>query len=185
MARSAMPFDGRIHLVLGNMFSGKTTELLRQYKRFTLAHRKCLLIKHASDTRFDDVCITSHDGDRVHALAVQRLADVDQALVDAADVICIDEVQFFADCDVVCEAWANEGKVVVAAGLVATYQRQHWPNISRLIAKAETLTRLTAVCSECKAEGFFTHRTNASTDNLVGGSEDYESLCRKCWMDKN
>jgi len=93
-------------------------------------------------------------------------------------------MQFFDDCDVVCEAWANSGKVVVAAGLVATYLREQWPNVSRLIAKAETVTRLTAVCCECKGEAFFTHRTNANTEKLVGGSEDYESLCRKCWMDK-
>lgn len=179
-----MPFDGRIHLVLGCMFSGKTTELLRQYRRFTLAHRKCLLVKHASDTRFDEMCITSHDGEKAHALAVQRLADVDQDLVEAADVICVDEVQFYDDCDVVCEAWANAGKIVVAAGLVATYKRQEWPNVSRLIAKAETVTRLSAVCSECKEDAFFTHRTNTNTENLVGGSEDYESLCRKCWMKK-
>jgi len=180
-----MQRGGEIQLITGPMFAGKTTELLRRLGRYRLAGRRTLLIKPQCDTRYTETSeVVTHDRVKRDALSVRDLRTVLMDIVNHYDVIAVDEVQFFDDCDEVLEDWANAGKVVLAAGLGATFEREVFSNVSRLAAKCEKVDKLSAVCCDCKSEGFFTYRTNTNLANLIGGSDDYVALCRRCWFDR-
>ena len=168
------------------MFSGKTSELQKRLRREALAGRRVVLLKSASDTRYDASAVVSHDGASSPGSPVACLSDAAQ-LVAQADVVGVDEAQFLPDLHVA-EAWAAEGKVVVVAGLDATFERSPFMHVLRLIPTAESITKLSAVCAHCGADAAFTHRTapttaaasDVSAAVLVGGAEAYQPLCRPC-----
>jgi thymidine kinase/glycerol uptake facilitator-like aquaporin len=169
---------GRIDLIIGCMFAGKSTELLRRMERNKLAGRTCLLIRPMCDTRD----FFTHNRVTEHALFVQTLEDAEKR-VQHVDVVGIDEIQFFENVDLV-DTWANAGKIVICAGLSATYTRKPWQSVSHLVAIAETITRLSAVCKRCGADGEFTHRFVTDDKELIGGAEAYDALCRTCFKEK-
>ena len=144
-------------------------------ERHTLAGRTCLIVRPLCDTRD----FFTHNKVTEHALFVQKLEDAEKR-VQHVDVVGIDEVQFFENVELV-DAWANAGKIVICAGLSATFTRKPWPSISYLVALTETITRLSAVCRRCGADGHFTHRFAADGENLIGGAEAYDALCRACF----
>lgn len=176
-----MSGTGEIQLILGPMFSGKTTELLRRIRRYRFAKRRCLLVKYANDVRYDDNNhVTTHDKEKQEAVSVYRLSEVDGTNFD---VIGVDESQFYPDLVCFCERMANEGKIVIAAGLDGSFERRPFVNIVDLIPLCESMVKLTAICMGCNGTAAFTSRTSKETaSEVIGGSDKYMSTCRKCHM---
>jgi len=182
-------YTGHIELICGPMMSGKTSELLRRIRRYAIAQRNCLLIKHVKDDRYATIAdetrlIYTHDRQMMMAHPLARLADAD-ALVTAYECIGVDEGQFFPDLAERAEAWANMGKVVVIAALDGTYRREPFgDHVARLFPLAESVVKLTAVCMCCGSErAAFTRRTSDETEvEVVGGSDKYVAVCRPCYF---
>ena len=176
-------FSGQIHLIIGPMFSGKTTELLRIYNRYKIANKLCVLVKYKDDTRYDSnhKVVTHNNKWNDAQFACTHLSDIfkNENIINA-NVICIDEIQFFTDADIICDMWANNGKIVIVSGLNGDYNREPFEVISKLIPKSENITYLNAVCKETGNDAHFTKRKNNNTEKLlIGGEETYTATCRK------
>ncbi len=184
-AGSASERRGCIEVVCGSMFSGKTEELLRRVKRAKLAKQRVLLFKPRIDNRYDDVKVVSHEGLKAEATAVsssvEMLSFVD---VETAQVVGVDEVQFFDDGIIAAvEKLANAGVRVICAGLDQDYRGQPFGPMAALMCIAEYVTKLHAVCARCGASATRSQRLVASEGQLfVGGMADYEPRCRKCFV---
>lgn len=176
---------GCIEVVCGSMFSGKTEELLRRVKRARLAQQKVVLFKPRIDNRYDDVKVVSHDGLKAEALAIASSSDM-LGLVDvkSTHVVGIDEAQFFDDGVVdTAERLANEGVRVICAGLDQDYRGRPFGPMPTLMAIAEYVTKLHAVCSRCGAVASRSQRLVGKEGQLfVGGAADYEPRCRACFV---
>jgi thymidine kinase len=175
---------GCIEVVCGSMFSGKTEELLRRIKRARLARQRVQLFKPRVDDRYDAVKVVTHEGENAEALPV---ADADELLarvVPATNVVGIDEVQFFDERIVgAAEALATRGMRVIVAGLDQDYRAQPFGPIPALMAIAEYVTKLHAVCAVCGAHASRSQRLVASEGQLfVGGAAAYEARCRRCFV---
>ncbi len=175
----ALKMTGKIQLIVGPMFSGKTTELLRRVRRYAIT-KKCLLIKHGLDTRYHNAFATTHDQITMEAVTTHQLVSVS---VDNYEVIGIDEGQFFSDLVVFAETYANQGKIILVAGLDGTYQREPFGSIAELMPKSEEVVKLTAVCSFCGNEAPFSKRTTSCQDEVeIGGADKYVAVCRTCYF---
>lgn len=175
--------NGQIQLILGPMFSGKSTELIRRLKRYEVAQYKVLIVKYAKDTRYDETRIATHDRQLMAAVSATALGHLDDAALDDADVIGVDEAQFFPDVLDFAEKMSNCGKIVLLAALDGTYQRKPFPNILELVALAENVIKLSAVCMNCFGEAAFTKRTSADEEiEVIGGADKYMAVCRKCYF---
>jgi thymidine kinase len=175
-----MNYQGSITLILGPMFSSKTTELIRQYNRNALANKKCIMVKYSGDNRYDNNHVTTHDGIKVQGIKCNKLSMVDEFVKDY-DVICVDEIQFYPDGDVYCDKWANEGKKVYACGLSGTFKRTEFPIISKLVPKVEKIKFLQAICKENGEEASFTKLDMKDTGDkieIIGGAEKYRAVNR-------
>jgi thymidine kinase len=173
--------SGQIQVIFGPMFSGKTTELLRRIRRYTVAQRSCLVLKYLGDTRYDAIKIVTHDQQKWTATAIERLSEMETE-ASQYEVIGIDEAQFFPDISTFAEKMANQGKVVIVACLDGTFERKPFGDVLNLIPLAEEVTKLTAVCTECGEIAAFTKRlTDAKEIKLIGKDDIYTSLCRKCF----
>ena len=192
-----MQYEGEIQLIIGPMYSGKTTELLRLYKRYYLAGKKCILIKHNDDNRYDPNYVVTHDQKKYKAISTKCLEDViNNKDVITSEVICIDEIQFFSDAAPVCDTWANEGKIVITAGLNGDCFRKPFTltcektnkqlnPISELLAivDMDKLTSLTAICKKTGNNASFTKRiTEEKEVKVIGGSEKYIACSRKAYF---
>lgn len=178
---------GRIELILGPMFAGKSTELLRRVRRYTLAGKRAFVVKHDSDNRYSKKAVATHDGEKLEAVSAGTMEDI-YSKAKHFDVVAIDEGQFFPDIDVYCERLANKGCTVLVAGLDGTYQREAFGKILELVPRAESITKLSAVCCHCGKDAAFSARTidaglvedgDGVTD--VGGKDKYLALCRECY----
>ena len=173
-----------ICLWTGCMYSGKTSQLLKTARIHEVQlKKKVLYVQHHHDTRYKTNEIISHDSLwRVTAKSVENLSDLD---VSSYDVIALDEGQFFDDLVENCEAWAQEGKVVLVSALVSDYRREGFQNVLSLIPLVEEVVSLTAICHTCKKEAHFTHKMKLGDDNErqieIGGKELYIPLCRRCY----
>ncbi|EYB91884.1 hypothetical protein Y032_0201g1754 [Ancylostoma ceylanicum] len=176
---------GHVVCILGPMFSGKTTELIRMHDRYRIAGRTCVLVKYAGDTRYDAELIVTHK--RVTAegatLIARTLREVRSQLFDAdTEVVAIDEGQFFDDLSYTCEQLACEGKTVIVAALDGTFLRKPFAEVSQLISFSDEIKKLSAVCMDCGADAPFTFRsTNEKAVEVIGGEDTYRALCRTCY----
>ncbi len=185
------PVGGTIEVIAGPMFSGKTEELLRRLRRATIAKQAVTLFKPARDNRHNTTDVVSHDARRQNAHAVADAtaleAVVDQ-LIDAdkmPDVIGIDEVQFF-DYDVVdtCNRLADRGIRVIVAGLDLDYLGRPFGCMPLLLAHAEYVTKLDAICSITGRPAHFSHRVEGGSEDVqIGGAESYQALSREPYND--
>ena len=142
--------EGRIELIMGCMFAGKTTELIRRLNKHELTEKKVLRVKFAADKRYgDDTTIVTHGGIKSTAVAVNRLSELGNTYLDF-QVIGIDEGQFFEDIDEFAERAAGLGKIVIVSSLQGTFLREAFPKILNLIPKCEKVKKLSAVCKICK-----------------------------------
>ena len=186
--KSELTYDGSFNLILGNMWSGKTSELVRRYKRHVIGGRNCLMIKYKNDLRYDDEKVVTHDKIKVQAFVCEYLYEADH-MIDDYDVICIDEIQFYKDAHIFVDKWANMGKIVEACGLNGTFHRKEFQIISKLMPLAENISFLKAVCKETGDDATFSN-INMIVDNnvteVIGGSELYTAVDRKTYYkDKN
>ena len=175
--------SGWIEIVCGSMFSGKTEELIRRLNRARIAKQKVEIFKPAVDTRYDEDDVVSHDSNSVASTPVQNAT---QILFYAEDfeVVGIDEAQFFGPELVnVCNELAASGKRVIVAGLDMDYLGKPFGPIPQLMATAEYVTKVHAICMRCGNLANHSHRI-LKNDNLVllGETDAYEPLCRSCFQ---
>ena len=164
------------------MFSGKTEELIRRLKRAQIAKQKVEIYKPAVDVRFSEDAVVSHDENSIPSTPVHNAEQI-LLLVGDADVVAVDEAQFFDNTLVeVCEQLARRGKRVIVAGLDQDYLGKPFDPIPQLMAVAEYVTKLQAVCMVCGAPANHSQRlTNHGDQLLLGAGEHYEPRCRKCF----
>ena len=171
---------GKLSLIMGPMFSGKSTILLTRYRRYQIAGKKCLLIKYAQDRRYKNSAemLVTHDQVSYKATSCQRLEEVSD-LVKDYDVICIDEIQFYDDASHYCDLWANQGKIVEICGLNGDYQRKPFEQISLLIPLADDIKFVTAVCRDTGNDASFTMRlSNEKEQEVIGSTDKYQAVSR-------
>lgn len=173
---------GWIEVVCGSMFSGKTEELIRRLKRAQFAKQKVEIFKPQIDTRYDDVKVVSHQGTEIHSTPVPASANI-LLLANDVDVIGIDEAQFFdMELPNVCNQLADSGIRVIIAGLDMDYLGKPFGPMPQLLACAEYVTKVHAICMECGNLAHVSHR-KILNNNLVllGETDSYEPLCRDCY----
>jgi thymidine kinase len=175
---------GCIEVVCGSMFSGKTEELLRRIKRAQLGKQPVQLFKPKLDDRYDAVKVVSHEGTNADAMPVASAKELLALARAQTAVVGIDEVQFF-DTGIVeaAETLAGRGIRVICAGLDQDYRGEAFGPIGALMAVAEYVTKLHAVCAQCGAHASRSQRLVASEGQLfVGGAAAYEARCRACFV---
>ena len=175
---------GSIEVICGSMFSGKTEELIRRLKRAKIANQKIQIFKPSLDSRNNEY-IESHDKNRIKSLTVKTSYDVYDIGKDF-DVIGIDEVQFFDDEIVsVCNSLANNGVRVIAAGLDMDYLGNPFGPMPNLIAIAEYVTKVHAICSKTGNIANYSYRKNKEDSIiLIGEKDEYEALSREIFYKK-
>ena len=183
--------SGSIKIILGPMFSGKTTSLIREFREWSSINKKPLCINYIKDDRYGNVCennMYNHNLLSVKCTYVSNLKDVDESLVKDHDVILVNEGQFFTDLVESCKKWAEEfNKNVVVSGLDGDYQRETFGDILKLIPYADSVEKLNAFCAIC-ANGKrapFTFRKTKETEQVVIGSSNYVALCRDCYISES
>ncbi|XP_023883274.1 thymidine kinase a [Quercus suber] len=181
-------FPGEIHVIVGPMFAGKTTTLLRRIQSESSNGRSVAIIKSNKDTRYGLDSIVTHDGAKLPCLALPDLSSFRQKFgldaYDKLDVIGIDEAQFFEDLYDFCrEAADNDGKTVIVAGLDGDYLRRSFGSVLDIIPLADSVTKLTSRCELCGKRAFFTLRkTEEAQTELIGGADVYMPVCRKHYV---
>jgi thymidine kinase len=178
-----IPRRGWIEVVCGSMFSGKTEELIRRINRARIAKQNVEIFKPAVDTRYCDENVISHDERTIKSTPVDAAESILLFVGEDANVVGIDEAQFFGDELVeVCTTLANRGIRVVVAGLDMDYLGQPFGAMPKLMAVAEYVTKVHAICMQCGNPAQFSHRT-ADNHKLVmlGETESYQPLCRVCY----
>lgn len=180
---------GKLEVICGSMFSGKSEELIRRLRRATIAKQHVITFKHSLDNRHTTKQVTSHDGNNINACAcdtVEKLLSLAQK--NEVDVVGIDEIQFFSPKIVsVIEHLIEQGKRVIAAGLDLDFRGVPFGCMPTLLSIADSITKLQAICSECGNDAHFTQRlVNGKPAHynapviLVGAQESYQARCRNC-----
>ena len=173
---------GWIEVVCGSMFSGKTEELLRRVKRAQIAGQNVAIFKPELDNRYADLAVVSHDENNISAVSVSKPEEI-LKLAMLAKVVAIDEVQFFDESVVdVCNKLASSGTRVIVAGLDMDYKGKPFEPMPQLLAVAEYITKVHAICMQCGQLASFSHRISQDKEQVVLGEKDkYEPLCRVCF----
>ena len=179
---------GHVELICGSMFSGKTEELIRRIRRAVIAKQTVQVFKPVIDDRYHVSKVTSHNGLDVEAMPVKGSADIVPNLNAETTVVAIDEIQFFDEAVVdVCDELAEAGKRVICAGLDMDFRGVPFGPMPALLARAEDIDKLHAICVVCGEEASRTQRLiegePAAFDDpivMVGASENYEARCRQC-----
>jgi len=178
--------NGWIEVICGSMFSGKTEELIRRLKRAEFANQRLLLFKPAIDNRFSEDQVVSHKGSNFQAVVINDSKELFEKW-DGEQVVAIDEAQFFdAGIVSVINQLAKNGVRVIVAGLDMDYKGMPFGPIPHLLAIAEYVTKVHAICVDCGNLAQFSHRTVTETEQvLVGAVEKYKPLCRSCYTIAN
>ncbi|MBA2329609.1 MAG: thymidine kinase [Bacteroidota bacterium] len=173
---------GWIEVVCGSMFSGKTEELIRRLKRAKIANLKVEIFKPAIDIRYDEIKIVSHDENAIQSTPVDHSQKI-LLLANDVDVVGIDEAQFFDDgLPDVCDKLACKGIRVIVAGLDMDYLAQPFGQIPFLLAKADYITKLHAICMKCGNIANYSYRKIPNEDQVMLGAKNvYEPRCRRCY----
>ena len=167
------------------MFSGKTEELLRRLKRAQFAKLNIIVFKPKIDNRYDTQKVVSHDENTINAIAVDCAKNI-LPLVNQAQVVAVDEAQFFdADLVAVCNELANDGVRVIIAGLDMDFLGKPFGVIPHILAIAEHITKVHAICVDCSAIANHSYRKTTDTTLVkLGEKEEYKALCRNCFSSK-
>ncbi len=174
---------GRIEVICGSMFSGKTEELIRRLKRANFAHQRVEIYKPAIDSRYSEKEVVSHDSNSISSISIDSSASI-LLFTSEIDVVGIDEAQFFDDGLVnVCNELANRGIRVIIAGLDMDFKGIPFGPIPALCAIADEVTKVHAICVKCGQLAYLSHRTVKSNKRvLLGEKMEYEPLCRNCYQ---
>lgn len=180
--------EGYLELILGPMFSGKTTQLIQHYKKFTYIGKKTVVINYAEDKRYHDSMLSTHDKIMIPCLFAKTLTEIWSQQKLAYDVFIINEGQFFSDLySVVLDMVENHQKTVYICGLDGDFKRQKFGQILDLIPYCNRVEKLNSLCAICKngKPGIFSHRMTQEKDQVVIGSDNYQPLCRTCYRGCN
>ncbi|MCQ2133301.1 MAG: thymidine kinase [Bacteroidaceae bacterium] len=175
---------GRIEVVCGSMFSGKTEELIRRMKRAQFAHQRVEIFKPSIDVRYSEEDVVTHEGVSINSTPVDNSSSILLLGADC-DVIGIDEAQFFDDNIVgVCNTLANNGVRVIVAGLDMDFKGIPFGPMPALCAIADDVTKVHAICVRCGALAYVSHRKVQNDKRvLLGEVNEYEPLCRECYKE--
>ncbi|HEY8917771.1 MAG TPA: thymidine kinase [Chitinophaga sp.] len=175
---------GWIEVICGSMFSGKTEELIRRLKRARIANLRIEIFKPGIDVRYDEQNIVSHDENKVLSTPIDNSQQI-LLLAQEVDVVGIDEAQFFdAELPYVCDQLALRGVRVIVAGLDMDYLGRPFGTMPALLAKADYITKLHAICVRCGNIASYSYRKTASKATVVLGEQDvYEPRCRHCYYE--
>lgn len=183
---------GSLEVICGSMFSGKSEELIRRLKRSEIAQKNVIVFKHALDTRRTNEYVTSHNGSKIKAYSVDGVSEIHRLTQDFTDVIGIDEVQFFGNevVELICK-FIDQGKKVIVAGLDLDFKGTPFGPVPALMAIADKITKLKAICVPCGKDAHFSQRLidghPAKTSDpliMVGADEKYQARCRNCFETK-
>ena len=174
---------GRIEVICGSMFSGKTEELIRRLRRAKFARQKVEIFKPAIDVRYSEEDVVSHDQNHILSTPLDSSASI-LLLSSDIDVVGIDEAQFFdAGLPEVCNELANRGIRVIIAGLDMDFRGVPFGPMPALCAIADDVTKVHAICVKCGNLAYVSHRTIADDRRvLLGETQEYEPLCRECYQ---
>ena len=172
---------GWIEVVCGSMFSGKTEELIRRLKRAKIANLKVEIFKPGIDVRYDETKVVSHDANSIQSTPLSNSQEI-LLLTEGVDVVGIDEAQFFdAEIANVCETLASKGIRVIVAGLDMDYLGNPFGQMPNLLAKADYITKLHAICVRCGNIANISYRLTEQEGQVLLGEKDiYEPRCRVC-----
>ncbi len=173
--------EGRIELILGPMFSGKSTRLIEVIRKYTYKAKKTIMVKFYADKRYSEKSeVVTHDLIKYDSIDCKKLRDsID--LLQKYDVIGIDEGQFFPDLVEACEELALAKKIIIIAALNGDFRMEPFPVISKIIAKADKIKLLKAYCFNCHKDAKFSLRIVQSNETvLIGAGEAYKPACREC-----
>jgi len=173
---------GWIEVICGSMFSGKTEELIRRMKRAQFAKQNVEIFKPGIDTRYDEEMVVSHDANEIQSTPVPSSSNI-LILANNVDVVGIDEAQFFDDGLVaVCNQLANSGIRVIVAGLDMDYKGVPFGPVPGIMASAEYVTKVHAICMKCGELANHSYRKTEENELvLLGEVDEYEPLCRACF----
>ena len=172
---------GQLILIIGPMFSGKSTELLRQIRRYRIARKKCIVVNHSKDTRYGEGKVITHDKEELPSICVSDLSELSDKVAES-DVVAIDEAQFFSSLEI-CKTWAKT-KIVIVSGLVGDFKRASFGQVHDLLSEADEIIPLKAICNICYKPAPFTTRIcqkigpTSEKQEVVGGAETYQAVCR-------
>ena len=174
---------GRIEVVCGSMFSGKTEELIRRMRRAQFAKQRVEIFKPAIDVRYSQEDVVSHDQKHIQSTPIDSSASI-LLLAENIEVVGIDEAQFFDDGIVdVCNQLANRGVRVIVAGLDMDYRGIPFGPMPALCAIADDVTKVHAICVKCGSLAYVSHRKVQNDKRvLLGETQEYEPLCRECYQ---
>lgn len=179
---------GWIEVICGPMFAGKTEELIRRVRRMDFAKKNYVIFKPTIDDRYSLTDVVSHNQKKVRAISISKSFEIEPYITEQIEAVIIDEVQFLDESIVeTCRTLANHGMRVIVAGLDCDFRGNPFPNVANLLAMAESITKLTAICVTCGDDATKTQRIingkpakYSDPTILVGEKESYEPRCRKC-----
>jgi len=178
---------GYLELIIGPMYAGKSTELIRIINRYKCLNKNIVVINHVLNNRYDSNDLTTHNKESIdNCIIVNKLSDIDDKIIDNTHVIIIEELQFFQDAYNSVINWCDiKHKTVIAAGLDGDFLKNPFGDVLRLIPHAEKITKLSALCKKC-GNGTLAHFTKRITNDfqttLVGSDDVYEAVCRKHFL---
>lgn len=180
--------SGWIEVITGPMYSGKSEELIRRIRRVKIAKKNVKVFKPIIDNRYSNDNVVSHSGDSIEAIPVDHPEELYDRLDEDTEVVAIDEIQFFSEEIVeIIEALADDGMRVIVAGLDRDFKNEPFTPVPELLAKAEYIEKLHAICLQCGDPATRTQRLidgePASYNDpliLIGATENYEARCRSC-----
>ena len=176
--------SGYLELIVGPMYSGKTSRLVEEYRKCLFCNIPVAVINHSADIRYSETQLSTHDQVKIPCRMTFRLREVwSEEGVRNANVVLINEGQFFDDLAEVVMEMVNAGKQVYVCGLDGDFQRKRFGQILDLIPFCDKITKLTSVCSLCKngTKGIFSLRLTGETEQMVVGAENYMPVCRACY----
>jgi thymidine kinase len=178
--------SGRIDIIIGSMFSGKSTELIRRINRYKVLGKKILVINHKLDKRYSESSISTHSNMSLECLSIHNLSDIKKKSeyleeYNACEVLVIEEAQFFEDLyDIVVKAADIDNKIVIVAGLDGDSNREEFGDILKLIPKCDSVKKLHALCVKCKdgTSASFTKRLVKNNSQIYIGVSEFIAVCR-------
>lgn len=178
--------QGRIDIIMGCMFSGKSTELIRLANRYKVLEKKILVVNHSLDVRYSKNAIATHSNMKMDCLSCDELNFRQKTEYNQCDVLIIEEAQFFKGLyEFVLESCEKDGKIVIVVGLDGDSNRTEFGEIVKLIPVADTVRKLYGLCVKCKdgTKACFTKRLIDNTDQVFIGTSEFIAVCRKHYLE--
>ena len=186
--------EGYLELILGPMFSGKTTQIIQIYNNYTYIGKKVAVINFAEDTRYHDTMLSTHDRKMIPCILSDNIIDnwtnpenKYYTEINDADVILINEGQFFKGLkDIVLNMVEQKNKIIYICGLDGDFKREKFGQMLELIPYCDKVSKLTSLCSQCRngKKALFSSRVSNETEQVVIGSDNYKPLCRACYLQR-